>query len=430
MIISRKQLIYAILVCSLGSIPYFYDYFLQVAPSVLGFGMMRDFGLDAAGLGLLSAVFYASYTPMQLVGGVLLDRYGPRLLLSFACLICGAGALLMGYSHQLWLAYLGRLLIGCGGAFTFSSALLLLIHWLPERWFTAAAGVLQALGAIGAMTGGILLAELNRSMDWREALIYSAWLGAAITVLMILIVRDKHQARKVIWSPGLAAASRRKRLRAVFQKSQTWAVGCYSLLIWSPMVILAVLWGPGYLVTKYPISMHEAAYFIGFIWVGNALASPLVGWWADRHHSRTQIMQLCTGVGVTAAVAMLYVSQHGLWFDAICLFLLGASTSIQVVTFSVVRDNNHRQQIGTAMGFNNMAVVISGFLLQPLVSGLIDLAWSGQYVDGIPVYQLHDYEFGLAVLPLCLSVAWLISRYWIREPRTQVETGLATVQAL
>ncbi len=53
---------------------------------------LRDhFDLTAAGFGFLSAFYYYAYVPMQLPVGILMDHFGPRRLLTFACAICVIG---------------------------------------------------------------------------------------------------------------------------------------------------------------------------------------------------------------------------------------------------------------------------------------------------------------------------------------------------
>src|SRR5579884_3613957 len=82
----RGKVIYAWLVCCLGALFYCYEYFLRISPSVMTQDLMRVYHLDAAMLGNLAAFYYYAYTPMQLPVGVLMDRFGPRRLLVFACL--------------------------------------------------------------------------------------------------------------------------------------------------------------------------------------------------------------------------------------------------------------------------------------------------------------------------------------------------------
>ena len=107
------------LVCALGAVFYSYEYFLRISPSVMEHALRDHFNLSATGFGLLSAFYYYAYVPMQLPVGVLMDRFGPRRLLTIACLICVVGTFMFGDTVLFGVAAAGRFLVGLGSAFAF-----------------------------------------------------------------------------------------------------------------------------------------------------------------------------------------------------------------------------------------------------------------------------------------------------------------------
>jgi len=80
----KKYGYYGWLVWALGALFYCYEYFLRISPNVFTGDLMSTYGLGGAALGNLVAFYYYAYTPMQLPVGVLMDRFGPRLLLALA----------------------------------------------------------------------------------------------------------------------------------------------------------------------------------------------------------------------------------------------------------------------------------------------------------------------------------------------------------
>jgi sugar phosphate permease len=91
----------AALVCFVGALFYFYDFFLQSLPGIISLRLISDLKIGAGALGLLSGAYFFTYTPMQLVAGLLYDRYGPRILLTIMISVCGIGAILFGFAHGL-----------------------------------------------------------------------------------------------------------------------------------------------------------------------------------------------------------------------------------------------------------------------------------------------------------------------------------------
>ncbi len=107
----------AILICTLAALFYLYEFTLQVSPGVMTHELMRDLGLNAASLGLVSGFYYYAYTPMQIPAGLLHDRFGPRMVLTLAIIACSLGAFFFATSQTLTEAALGRVLMGIGSAF-------------------------------------------------------------------------------------------------------------------------------------------------------------------------------------------------------------------------------------------------------------------------------------------------------------------------
>ena len=57
---------------------YFVTYIYRSVNAVIGPDLVREFGLSAGSLGLLSGIYFFAFAVFQLPLGVLLDRYGPR----------------------------------------------------------------------------------------------------------------------------------------------------------------------------------------------------------------------------------------------------------------------------------------------------------------------------------------------------------------
>ena len=126
--------------------------------------LMQAFNVNALSLGALSAFFYYAYVAMQLPVGTLMDRFGPRLLLSLMAAICGLSCVLFATTHDLFLANLSRFLMGFSAAFAFVGALKIARTWFSAKRFGFLAGLTQALGMVGAAVGEGPVSYLVESM--------------------------------------------------------------------------------------------------------------------------------------------------------------------------------------------------------------------------------------------------------------------------
>ena len=124
--------------------------------------LMRDFSVNAAILGNLSAVYFYAYAGMQLPVGILHDRYGPRRVLTGAAMLCALGSLLFAVAESLTAAYLGRLLMGAGAGFALVGTFKVASIWHPPRRFALLTGLAITFGMVGAIG-----AQAPLAASWR-----------------------------------------------------------------------------------------------------------------------------------------------------------------------------------------------------------------------------------------------------------------------
>src|SRR3990167_10441666 len=118
-----------------------YQFLLRVSPSVMTQELMADFHVDACALGTLTSFYFWAYSGLQLPVGTLLDKYGPRRLLTFAALLCTAGSLLFASAETVMMASLARFLIGAGSAFGFLSCMKIGALWFPPQRISIVVGM-------------------------------------------------------------------------------------------------------------------------------------------------------------------------------------------------------------------------------------------------------------------------------------------------
>ena len=91
---------------------------------------------------------------------------------------------------------------------------------------------------------------------------------------------------------------------------------------------------------------------------------------------------------------------------AILLFLAGAACAGQALSFTVVKENNPRDVAASAIAFNNMAVVISGAIFQPLIG------WLLRILHFTPVLR---YRYALLVVLVAYLLGFLLALFFIKD---------------
>ncbi len=410
---------FALLVFVLASSFTIYEFALRVMPSAMTEQLMSSFSIDARGLGIMASLFYYGYSPMQIPAGLLYDRLGPRRLLALSTLLCAISGILFGYADNIFLASIARFLTGFTASFAFIGAILIAARWYPPSSFALFTGLVQFLGCLGAIIGEAPIASLVQHVGWRHTAIGFGAIGFALAILMYAIVRDHPNNKSVTKPKHLPSVSVFKGLKRICRNSQTWWIALYAFCCWAPISIFATLWGPSFLARAYHLSMTKATALTSLVWIAIGISSPIAGWWSNRIHLRCRPLFILAIIGLASSITMIYIDDLPKWILGAMLLLYGVSASSQVITFGLVLDNNHDTVMGTAAGFNNMAVVGGGLILQPLVGVIIHHMWKKTplMIGNSPLYTIHEYHTALAVIPLCFIVGIITSVYFIRETR-------------
>jgi MFS family permease len=397
----------AVLIFFLMALFLCFEMALQVSPGVMTSDLATDLKLSSFALGLMSGVYFITYSFMQIPSGLMYDRLHIVKVVCSAIFLCSVGAGLFGYSHSLLEAAAARLLMGFGSAFAFISVLTVAVRYFPASYFAMLAGMAQLLAALGAIGGALPIAWLNTQFGWRTSFVGFMFFGFLLIVLIIF----------AFWHMDTACKSARANedvkysLKEIVRNPQTWIIGSYAFFNWAPITAFASLWGVPFLMTKYGLSLTLSASLISLIWLGVGMSSPLIGALSDGIRCRKPLLIITPLLGALALGTLIYAPILPLTFLAILLFISGLGSSGQVLSFAVVQDYTHQQRSSAAIGFNNMAVVASGILVQPLIGKLIEL--HGVSVHGY--FSINSFLESLWILPLCHVFCVLLALLFIHE---------------
>jgi MFS family permease len=389
----RHHLALPLLAWATGALFFFYAWVLRVAPSVMIDELMRDFAVSGAVLGNLSAFYFYGYAGMQIPVGLMLDRFGPRRLITLAALVCAAGCVLFSMSTGFWGVAAGRFLIGASAAFSLVGSMAVASQWFPAHRFALLGGLAMAMGMVGGMFGQAPLRLSVDAFGWRPTMLWLALGGVVIAGLSWASVRDRQRG-----SGGMAAML--AGLGEVGRQRQTWLIAIAGLGAGAPLLGFASLWGVPYLTATHGLDKTTAAAVTSTMFLGWAIGAPFNGWLSDRMGQRRRSLVgglLLSALSISAIVYLPWLPVPVI--IALCI-LNGLGGSVQTVGFAAAREHNPVRLSGTTIGFVNCLMTASGALFQTLTGWLLDLAWSGQIIAGARVYDAAAYRFALTAIVL------------------------------
>ncbi len=403
-LLRQENTFYPWIVWLLGASFFFYKYLVQVSPSVMTQDLMRTFGVNGVGLGNLSACYFYAYLCMQIPVGVLLDKYSPRYLTAFAILVCGLSTLIFAVSSTLTAGCFTRGLMGFGAAFAAVSCFKSASLWFPAKRFALISGMFMTAAMMGAVGGQAPLSFLVQGYGWRVSLKIVACLGIALSILYVMIIRDK-QLNEVVTHTSEA---NRPNFWHILRHRQAWMLSIYSGLAFAPVSVFGGLWGVPFLQQAHAFSAQGAAMAVSWIFIGFAVGAPLLGWWSDQMGRRKPIMMLGTLLALLSLTIVIYSVHLPAVSVSALLFLFGLGASGFFISFAMIRETFPLLLTATVLGFMNTFDSICEALSEPFVGVFLDMTWKGAILNGVHQFSTHGYRLALSLLPLYLIVAFVV----------------------
>ncbi|MBA2648837.1 MAG: MFS transporter [Legionella sp.] len=397
-------------VWGLGCIFYFYEFLLQVSPGVMGAELMRDFTITSHTLGILSGIYYYSYSPMQLPCGILMDKFGPHRVLTLATTICAVSTIAFGMTDNLLMACFTRLMIGFGSAFAVVGTMKLAANWFPPDRFVLLTGLMVTIGMLGAIGGEAPLALLVDHLGWRLSMKLLGLVGLVIAVLILIIARD--------YPPSISKEAKNqameshepilKSLATLLRNKQLWLIAVYGGFMYMSTPVFCGLWGVPFLMHKMHIGKSTAANYVSLVFVGWAIASPLWGLYSNRIGLRKPPMMIGSICTLVISLLFIYAPIKSSLLMQLLMLSFGLFSAGFLCAFSVAKELCNSNYVATGLGFMNMLNMVGIALAQPFIGYILDTFWTGELMNNVRVYPLKAYYIGLAVLPAGIFLSILI----------------------
>lgn len=188
-------------------------------------------------------------------------------------------------------------------------------------------------------------------------------------------------------------------------------------LLYAPTASFGEQWGASFLSLNQGISIEAAGHQTGMMFIGLAIGCPVLGWISDRIKSRLLVMRTSAVVCFLMFVLVVYgnlLPGHEYLSPQIytlILFIYGFANSGIVSSYALASEINPRRLTGIALGVANMASVIIGAALIPIVGYILDRLWDGTIMNHIHIYDIWEYQVAFAALPIGLVIAFILSFY-------------------
>src|SRR5580700_10825364 len=157
----------------------------QAAPMIA-----RDLHFNTIQMGYIFSAFGLTYAAMEIPSGWLIDRYGPRLVLTRVVLCWSLFTAATGFAWNFASMLIARLLFGAGEAGCFPGLAKTFSNWLPPEQRARAEGWKACSARWGGAAAPLLVVALYASLGWRVTFVLFGAIGFVWAGFFYFLIRN------------------------------------------------------------------------------------------------------------------------------------------------------------------------------------------------------------------------------------------------
>jgi len=365
---------------------YIIVFFHRFAAGVVKDDLITDLALSEAGFASLGAMYFYAYMFMQIPVGFLADSLGARKTVTIGTVFAAIGSIIFGLAGTVFLAFLGRFLVGLGVSVVFISILKILSTWFKESEFGTMSGITSFVGNMGGLIAQTPLVWMVSMFTWRNTFIAIGVVTLFVAILIYVFVRNTPQEKGY---PSIASLEGReekhttkvkvnlfKALLEVVTNWRTWPPFVIFACFFGSFTALTGYYGTSFMMDVYGLEKSDAANYMMAAVLGLAIGSIVIGKVSDALKKRKLPMLISGIVLLLSWTALVFMNngQPALGLMYPLLFIMGLSTSAFILGWACGKEMNNPKVAGISTSVVNMggffgAAVIPTFVGNALAGG-------------------------------------------------------------
>jgi len=332
----------------------------------------QDFHLSSTAMGSVLSAFFVGYAAMQIPGGLLADRFGPKAVMTFSVVCWSMFTAVTGIATSLRSVLAIRVVFGlCEGPYPPSASKMIAMIF-PQHEIGRANGLQLAAVNIGAAVAPLFVAPLIMHWGWRT--VFYSLLPPGLILAFVIKFSTKETLHKTNHNDFHDLKSEQQAVPIGELLKFPALVWCSITLFFANIASWGLMnWLPTYLLQARGFSTAKMGMFAPLPFVAGAIGYYLGGYVSDKYFSKSRkvpvMLALMLGGGMTYLAA---TASSGEWAVAALipafLFLFIASAGLFTLPLVISPPG----AVGKAFGIVNTVGQISAFLSPLLIGSVLD----------------------------------------------------------
>jgi len=308
------QLVFGI-ICMVMTANLQYGWTLFVSP------IDNKYHWGRASIQVAFSIFVLAETWLVPFEGYLVDKFGPKLMVSIAGALIAIAWAMNAYADSLTLLYLGAIIGGVGAGVIYGASVGNALKWFPDRRGLAAGLTAAGFGAGSALTI-IPIANLIKAQGYEVAFLWFG-LGQGLAVMLVALLLRAPEASEipVPATPTVQQTRRDYRPREVLKTPVFWVMYLMFVLVGAGGLMATAQLAPiakDFHVDNIPVSilgltLPALTFALSIDRVLNGICRPFFGWVSDSIGRENTMFIAFTleGIGI---YALLLMAGNPIWF--------------------------------------------------------------------------------------------------------------------
>jgi MFS transporter, ACS family, D-galactonate transporter len=387
------------------------NYFDRVNLSVSQEALHNAFGISTVTFGYLLSAYSWTYAVFQLPSGLILDRFGVKLVGRIGAFLWSVASFAAAISTGL-AGFLGaRLLLGVGEAPTFPANAKAIGYWFPSKERSLATAIFDSAAKLASAIGVPVLGLLMFRFGWRLSFAATGCLSLFYFVLFYVFYRNPSEDRSLSAAERdfivLGGAQPEDRIRAaksapleyLLCQRKVWGL-TLGFASYNYTFYLLLTWLPSYLSSAHHIDLPHSALYTSVPWLFATFTDILMGGWLvdkliQRGRNASFVRQTILIAGTALGLGMLGAAYAQSTTTALVWISLaiGGLSAAAPVAWSIPSLIAPRESVGTVGGIMNFGSQFSA-IAAPVATGYIAQATHSFF-----------WAFGAAAVFLTIGIA-------------------------
>ena len=403
------------LIFTISSSLFFLSQFYRVSNAVIAPQLLNDLSIDTRGLGLLSASFFYAFALTQIPIGLLLDKIGPRSMMTTLSAIGIFGAIIFSWAESMTLGVTGRILLGVGMACNLMGTYKLLTLWFSPRAFATLAGIVAALGTVGNMLATTPLVILVNQFGWRSSFQLIAVINFLLTLMFFIVVKDRPQES----IPGSVDANMNIQhalgnIRILLKQMDFWIISFATFARYGIFAAFQALWAGPYLMEVRGYSALTTGNLILLLNVGMILGAPCWGTLSDRLFNTRKWVIIAGTIAIVLTIVILALIPPATPLAGVSMLFFGFGffNATGLLMYPHIKELMPSEMSGAAMtGINFFTMIGPAVFLQGL-----GMLMQTLYPEASRGPEAFNAAFLVCIISLLLV---LVSYFFTKEKRLE-----------